>query len=189
MRKWKVPSPGTVLGVIALIVALSGTAYALKLKKNSVGPKQLRMGAVTEAKLAPGAVTTTKLGNGAVTHSKLDTSQQAGWAYVNGTTNDVIGQSGGVSLVAGSGAGEYFVKFPFELLHRGITATLQTAQTSGEVQVGMCGAPAPTTGLFLFCNTTNPSDNTDSVVRVDTSNSSGAVSARNFYVAVTPASI
>jgi hypothetical protein len=56
------PSAPFVLSVIALIVALGGTAYAgVKLGKNSVGAKQLKNGAVTSSKIKKGAVTASKL--------------------------------------------------------------------------------------------------------------------------------
>ena len=194
--KRKMPSPGTVIAVIALIVALTGTAFAaVKLKRNSVGPKQLKNnaviekkiadGAVTEKKLGAGAVTEGKLANGSVGHDKLKSDEQTMWALVNTTSNNVVAQSGGISLAGGSGAGEYFVKFPGQVAGRAVIATLQTAQSSGEIQLGVCGSTFPTAGVEqLFCNTTSPSDNNPSVVRVDTSTSAGALSPRNFYIAV-----
>jgi hypothetical protein len=45
-----------VMSVIAVFLALTGVGYAaFKLPKNSVGPKQIRSGAVNEAKLSAGA--------------------------------------------------------------------------------------------------------------------------------------
>lgn len=52
----KRPSPAIVISVIALIVALTGTAYAA-LAPHSVGPRQIKPRAVTGAKFADGAVT------------------------------------------------------------------------------------------------------------------------------------
>jgi uncharacterized low-complexity protein len=195
--KRKMPSPATVIAVIALIVALSGSAFAaLKLKRNSVGPKQLKNnaviekkiadGAVTEKKLGAGAVTEGKLANGSVGHDKLKSDEQTMWALVNaGTTGSIVAQSGGVSIASGSGGGEYFVKFPAQVAGRGVIATVQTPQTSGEIQVGVCGATAPVAGVEqIFCNTTSPSDNNPSVVRVDTSTSAGGLGARHFYIVV-----
>jgi hypothetical protein len=80
-----------VIAGLALFVALSGVAVAAGLPKNSVGPKQLKRGAVTSAKIRKGAVNsakiapnsvsaghivngtilTGKLANGAVTNSKI----------------------------------------------------------------------------------------------------------------------
>ena len=54
MRKWwRRPSPGLVVGIIALFVALGGTSYAaiVTLPKNSVGTAQIKNGAVTAGKI------------------------------------------------------------------------------------------------------------------------------------------
>ena len=49
----KRPSPAMVIALIALITALSGSAYAaLSVPRNSVGPRQLRAKAVSTGKLA-----------------------------------------------------------------------------------------------------------------------------------------
>jgi hypothetical protein len=65
------PSPALVISMIALIVALGGTAYASSVANNSVGTKQLKNNAVTTKKIKNGAVTTNKLKNGAVTTKQL----------------------------------------------------------------------------------------------------------------------
>jgi hypothetical protein len=56
---------------MALFIALGGVAVAAGLPKNSVGPKQLKRGAVTAAKIRKQAVTSAKLATGAVTIGKL----------------------------------------------------------------------------------------------------------------------
>jgi hypothetical protein len=69
------PTPALVISVLALSVALGGTAYAgITIPKNSVGANQLRNGAVTTKKLKNGAVTTKKIKNGNVTASKINTT-------------------------------------------------------------------------------------------------------------------
>jgi hypothetical protein len=60
-----------VIATIALFAALGGVAVAAGLPKNSVGPKQLKRGAVTAAKLKRGAVTSGKIRPKAVTAGKL----------------------------------------------------------------------------------------------------------------------
>jgi hypothetical protein len=56
------PSAALVVSVVALIVALGGTAYASwSVSKNSVGTKQLRNGAVTTEKIKNKAVTAAKI--------------------------------------------------------------------------------------------------------------------------------
>jgi hypothetical protein len=86
------PGYADVVGTLALLVAMSGTAYAAHaLPKNSVGPKQLKdnkvaskdvrdggisaadlaAGSVGSATLQPGSVGTTQLAPGSVTGAKL----------------------------------------------------------------------------------------------------------------------
>jgi hypothetical protein len=66
------PSPAMVVAIIALIVALGGSAYAAgkigshQLKKNAVSTKKIKDGAVTGAKIANNAITGGKLAAGAV---------------------------------------------------------------------------------------------------------------------------
>ena len=63
-------SPGLVLGIVAVFIALGGGAYAA-LGKNSVGSKQLKKNAVVTSKIKKNAVTTAKIRNGAVTGAKV----------------------------------------------------------------------------------------------------------------------
>ena len=61
------------LGLIAIFIAMSGTAYAAtSLPHNSVGTKQLRNGAVTGAKLARAAVTGSKVKPGSLTGKQIN---------------------------------------------------------------------------------------------------------------------
>jgi hypothetical protein len=79
---------------LALVVALGGTAAAVVLPRNSVGPKQLKRGAVTSKKIRPKAVTGGKIGpaavgpgnigNGAVTAAKLARNSVTNQAIANG---------------------------------------------------------------------------------------------------------
>ena len=55
-----------VVALLALFIALGGSAYAIHLGKNAVKTKNIKDGAVTEAKLANAAVTASKLAAGAV---------------------------------------------------------------------------------------------------------------------------
>jgi hypothetical protein len=52
------------VGLFALFIALSGTAYAATLPRNSVGTKQLKSGAVTAKKIKANAVTSAKVKDG-----------------------------------------------------------------------------------------------------------------------------
>lgn len=55
-----------VIALLALFVALGGSAYAIHLGKNAVKTKNIKDGAVTESKLAGGAVSAAKLSRGAI---------------------------------------------------------------------------------------------------------------------------
>jgi hypothetical protein len=66
------PSPALVISVLALVIALTGTAFAAGLGKNSVGSKQLKKNSVTTAKLKKGAVTAAKVKNGTLTGKQIN---------------------------------------------------------------------------------------------------------------------
>ena len=65
------PSFAGVVAVLALFIALGGTAYALSVPRRSVGTPQLKNDAVTTAKIRDGAVTGRKIGSGAVNSAKV----------------------------------------------------------------------------------------------------------------------
>jgi hypothetical protein len=60
-----------VMSVIAVFIALGGSAYAFKLGKNSVGTKQLKNNAVTTAKIKNKAVTGAKVADASLTGANL----------------------------------------------------------------------------------------------------------------------
>lgn len=104
------PSPAVVVAVIALIVALGGTALASGLGKNSVGTKQLKAKAVTGPKIANNAVNGTKVANGSLTGSDINLSQlgtvpNASSSTEAGNANTVAGHAaacpGGTVLIRG----------------------------------------------------------------------------------------
>ena len=65
LRRVGRPSPAMIVACLALLVALSGTGYAVtKLPADSVGRAQLRDNAVSNAKIADSAVTSEKVRNG-----------------------------------------------------------------------------------------------------------------------------
>jgi hypothetical protein len=54
----KTPSPAMVVALVALVIALGGTGYAVtQLPKNSVGTAQIKKNAVTGAKVKNGSLT------------------------------------------------------------------------------------------------------------------------------------
>src|SRR6478609_3333543 len=65
------PSPSMIVAVIALICALTGTAWAA-LGKNSVGSKQLKKNSVTTAKIKKEAVAAGKIKKATITGKQID---------------------------------------------------------------------------------------------------------------------
>ncbi len=65
------PSPAMMVALIALFVAMGGSALAVTAAKNSVKSKSIKNGAVKSQDLATAAVKTDKLADAAVTVSKL----------------------------------------------------------------------------------------------------------------------
>lgn len=61
------PSPGAIIAVVALILAMAGGAYAA----SKIGPKRIKPNAIRTSKIRDGAVTTDKLADGAVTNPKI----------------------------------------------------------------------------------------------------------------------
>jgi hypothetical protein len=80
-------SYSNVVATIALFIALGGAAVAAGLPKRSVGPQQLKLGAVTTQALHRGAVTNHKLALGAVTGGKLAANSVSVGALQNGSVN------------------------------------------------------------------------------------------------------
>lgn len=64
----KRPSPALVIALIALFVALGGSAYAA----TKIGTSDIKSNAITAAKIKNGAVTTAKIKNGAVNGAKVN---------------------------------------------------------------------------------------------------------------------
>ena len=88
----KRPSPAMIVAIVALVAALTGTAFAA-LGKNTVGSKQLKKNAVTTAKIKTNAVTEAKISNAAVSSGKLKenavTSDKIAAGAVTGAKVDV----------------------------------------------------------------------------------------------------
>lgn len=66
----KRPSPALVISILALFVALGGSAYAAK----KIGTKEIKANAITTGKIKKNAVTTSKIKKEAVTGAKIKES-------------------------------------------------------------------------------------------------------------------
>jgi hypothetical protein len=94
-----------VIATIALFVALGGAAVAAGLPKNSVGPRQLKPGAVTSKALKRGAVTAGKIAPQAVVAGKLGANAVLPGNLGNGIINtEKLGDSAVIASKIRNGA-------------------------------------------------------------------------------------
>ena len=106
------PSPAMIVAIIALVVALGGSAYAAKgeLARNSVGSKQLKPSSVTTGKLANNSITGAKVAANSLTGADINlnalgTVPSAATATQTGNANTITGHAascpGGTTLIRG----------------------------------------------------------------------------------------
>jgi hypothetical protein len=99
------PSPALIISIIALIAALSGTAYAA-LGKNSVGSRQLKRKSVTTGKIANNAVTSAKVAKETLTGDDIKIGQLPPVPNANEATHarnaDTLGENHSASCPGGS---------------------------------------------------------------------------------------
>ncbi len=173
------PSPAMVVAVLALCLAVGGTAFAaVKLGKNAVKTKNIKNNAVTERKIAGGAVTESKIAGNAVTESKiaggavspgkLSSSAKTIWAETDlGSISDITAQSGGVTITAGP-TGEAVVNFGTDVSNRAIVVTPNLNLGSVSAEFARCtriacpsSADSPNAiEVFMWGSSTNTLVNT-----------------------------
>jgi hypothetical protein len=174
--RFKLPSPGAVIGTVALVLAMGGAAYAGKSVGKSVGTGELKQGAVTAPKLHSNAVRTNKIANDAVTGRKVDEDTldpvpeairalSVLSAVVRNDGTLARAQQGGTSS-SRTAEGVYIVGFPFPVESCAYVASLG----------GVGGDPSGEVSTTL--STTNS-------VQVQTFNSNGAPGDRSFSLVVT----
>ena len=139
------------LALIALFVALSGTAYAT----SKIGPNDI----------ARNAVRSKHIKNGQVKRGDQARDQQTEWAVVS-SNRTILSQSGGISVAPYTIDGEFHVKFPHSLGTRPITATLHGGgAVTGQISATRCGGTAGGASCSeggsdtVFVKTTNSSGN------------------------------
>jgi hypothetical protein len=99
------PSPALIISIIALIAALSGTAYAA-LGKNSVGSRQLKSKSVTTGKIANNAVTGAKVAKETLTGDDIKIGQLPSVPNANEAAHaknaDTLGENHAANCPGGS---------------------------------------------------------------------------------------
>jgi hypothetical protein len=111
----KRPSPAMVVAVIALFVALAGTAYAAqKINGNAIEKQTIGAGKLKKKTLTGFQINTAKLGT--VPFAKVST--HTFWAVVNNPAspgNAVLARASGPGITATEGGGAVAVTFPFNV--------------------------------------------------------------------------
>ena len=127
-------SPSMVVGVIALVLAVTGAAVALP-GKNSVDSGDIK--------------------NGQVKKGDLNKSTKARWVAVNGDTGDIFGQSGGIRVTREQ-EGVYTVNFGSSVRKYGLQMLNNAAGGGNQnviVSAQRCGTGP---GEQPFCTSANP---------------------------------
>lgn len=109
------PSPAMVVAVIALIVALAGTAYAAQtINGNAIQKQTIGGGKLKQKTLTGFQINTNKLG--AVPFAKVST--HTFWAVVHNPGspgNAALARASGPNITAAEGGGAVTVTFPFNV--------------------------------------------------------------------------
>src|SRR6266516_4394299 len=185
------PSPAMVVACLALLVALGGTGYAATqlLPRNSVTTVQVKDFSLLNrdfkrGQIPPGPVGPAGPAGPAGATGPTGPAGPAGsatikWALVR-SDGGIAAQSGGITLAAKPGSGEYILSFGSAVTGKPILSSGAYAgdgsNQRGETSAGPCGG-----GTEGFdCVTSN----TTSSVRVETRSNGGTPADHAFYVAV-----
>jgi uncharacterized protein YneF (UPF0154 family) len=159
------PSPGVLIGVIALVFALAGGAYAAsKIQTNDIAKK-----AVTGPKIAKDAVKSGKIQNGTIKAGDLAAGVVPQFAYgrVNKAGTNVTAAAGAVGITGVSSGGPGVICY--DLAFAPVSGSATTAQkvlaqpgSTTELLIGAspgCAAPFTDAATVTKTSTTgNPND-------------------------------
>lgn len=130
------PSPSMVVATTALMVALSGAAYAgVTLSSNSVRSTHIVNGQVKSVDLADGAVRAAKIRNGAVTSLKVRDGA-IGLADLSAATRAALGGA------SGSAGGDLAGSYPNPEIAAGAVGSAELAANEAWRVIGSTGQPA-----------------------------------------------
>ncbi len=175
------PSPGTIISIIALFVALSGVAYAATLPKNSVTTASIKSRAVTGDKIAKNTILGSRIINGTIkgkdilisTLPTVPSATTAGsWAVVT-SGGQLFRNRNATSVTVLPGTGNYQVTFNSNVQNCVYNATAGETTAANAV-------PATGQGEANVA----PSPNSPNAVTVTTANSNGTGAAKPFYLSV-----
>jgi hypothetical protein len=172
--RFKLPSPGVVIGTIALVLAMGGAAYAGKSVGKSVGTGELQQGAVTAPKLHADAVRTNKIANNAVKGPKVDESTLGTVPTATkalGTLSAVVNNNGALIRAQQDGTssnrtgpGVYIVSFPFPVESCAYVASLGGSGGSPSGEISTSASTTTTVQVQTFNSNGNAGDRAFSIV-------------------------
>jgi hypothetical protein len=179
------PSPAMIVAVVALIVALGGTAVGaafVNKKQNKLAPG-LSVASAKNADNAANAANAANAGN-ASNAQQLGGVGPAGyqsrvrWALVNSASNGLVGQilaqSGGITVASGA-AGFSYLDWGEDIGSKAIQVS--TAQiTKGFITATPCGSTAP---AATGCAPAGTNDSNHTIVRMR--NSADAAATNQIY--------
>ena len=179
-----------VVACIALLLAMSGTGYAItRLPRNSVTTVQVKDRSLLARDFKRGQLPRGAVGPpgpagptgpaGPAGPAGSSGSANLKWALVR-ADGGIAAQSGGITLAAKPGAGEYILGFGSAVTGKPILASgayaADAGDQRGETSAGPCGGGSE----GATCTTAN----TSSSVFVQTRNNAGSPADHAFYVAV-----
>lgn len=201
MRRFLVrrPSPGLIVAIVALVLALGGGAYAAA----TITGKDIKNGSITGKDIKKGSLTGKLVKNDSLTGKQIKESSlgqvpsatnatqlggqppgsfQVDWVLVQGTATGatVLAQSGGFS-VARLGTGVYSVDLGSSAVRRPLSATINVGGGAGFVSAAPCGGNANNPG-GVNCGGVNDNNH----ILVLTLATNAAAADRTFYLEVGP---
>jgi hypothetical protein len=162
------PSPGLIVGTIALIVALGGTAYAAQINGNSIMKQSIGGGKLKQKTLTGYQINTNKLGVVPTAKRATDTL----WAVVNnpaGPDNANLTRASDSTISVTEGGGAVNVIFPGNV---SVCANVAARNNAG--------ATVPTSGYVQ----TNISPANPNAIEVHTRDKNGANEDGDFHLIV-----
>ena len=165
-----------VVAIIALVLAASGTTYALTLPASSVGALQLRPGAVTASKLAAGQITSVKVRDNSLVGADINegTLATSYVALVRANGSLAFGSPG--VRVASHSAKQTVVEFPVSVAGHPVLVSVAGKQ-AGQVTAGPCGGADTESG---GCG----SNTAPTRAAVSTFSAGGGPAERPFFIVV-----
>src|SRR5215218_7919938 len=136
------PSPALIISIIALIAALTSSAYAAGLGKNSVGPRQLKSKSVTTGKISNNAVTGAKVAKETLTGADIKIGQLPPVPNASEATHaknsDTLGENHSASCPGGS---TLIRGICFDLALNSVVAGVKAAATACAAKGGFLPTP------------------------------------------------